>query len=350
MHRIVIDAMGGDFAPQVPVEGAVRALEAYDDIHALIVGPEDLVREELAKYPIAPRERLEVVHASEFITMDESPGVALRRKKDSSIKVGLQLVKDNRADAFISAGNTGAVMGGALLTLRMMPGVAKAAIATFLPTLSGTSIMLDVGANVDCRPEHILQFALMGKSYARYVLNQPHPTVGILSIGEEESKGNDVTRQTYQLLRNCHLIDFKGNVEGKEVYKGVVDVIACDGFTGNVALKVSESLAVMISTMLKEELGRGWFNKLGAALSLGALNRLKKRLDYTEYGGAPLLGVNGAVFISHGSSSPHAIMNAFRAARIYVEREVNQHIYDDIAKTFAQLKDDQEGEPDSREL
>ncbi|ADU65331.1 phosphate acyltransferase PlsX [Desulfurispirillum indicum] len=337
MHRIVIDVMGGDFAPQNPIEGAVLALEEYQDIEICLVGPEQVIAQELQRYPDCPRERLRIVHASEYITMEEAPGIALRRKKDSSIRVGLELVKKGEADAFISAGNTGAVMGGSLLYLKTMPGVAKAAIATFLPTLSGTSIMLDVGANVDCRPEHILQFALMGNSYARYVLNKPAPTVGILSIGEEDSKGNDITRQTFRLLNECSLIDFRGNVEGKEVYKGVVDVIACDGFTGNIALKVSESLAYMISTMLKEELGRGWFNKLGAVLSVKALKRLKKRLDYTEYGGAPLLGVNGAVFISHGSSSPQALKNAFRAARIYVERGVNQHIYDDITKTFAQL-------------
>ncbi|WP_051321673.1 phosphate acyltransferase PlsX [Chrysiogenes arsenatis] len=338
MLKIALDVMGGDYAPHYPVEGAVLALHEYPKLHVVFVGQETIVNRELAKFPNAPKERIEIVHAEEVIGMEEAPGVALRRKKQSSIRVGLDLVKNKQADAFISAGNTGAVMGGSLLYLKTMPGVAKAAIATFLPTIAGTSIMLDVGANVDCRPEHILQFALMGNSYAKYVLGIAEPKVGVLSIGEEDGKGNDSTRQTFTLLSDCPLINFYGNVEGKEVYKGGCDVIVCDGFVGNIALKVSESLAGMISTMLKEELSRGFLNRLGALLAMGGLKNLKKRVDYTEYGGAPLLGVTGPVFICHGNSNPNAMKNAFRAASIYVEKQVNQHISDDIVQTLSKLK------------
>lgn len=331
--------MGGDFAPRNPVEGAIRAIEEHDN-HIVLVGRRDQIETELQRHN-STSDRIEIAHAEEYIGMDESPGTALRRKRASSIRIGMNLVRDGQADAFVSAGNTGAVMGGSLLYLRTMPGVAKAAIATFLPTLKGMSIMLDVGANVDCKPEHIFQFAIMGNSYAQYVLGTPRPRVGILSIGEEESKGNDVTRQTFELLRNCDRIDFIGNIEGKEVYQGVADVIVCDGFTGNIALKVSESLAVMISTMLKQELGKSIWGRLGAAIAMGSLKNLKRRLDYTEFGGAPLLGVNHPVFICHGNSAPQTLSNAIRAANTYLDQQVNQHISEDISATLAQLKEQQ---------
>jgi glycerol-3-phosphate acyltransferase PlsX len=263
--------------------------------------------------------------------MNESPSAALRKKKHSSIRVGLELVKRGEADAFISAGNTGAVMATAMVTLGSLPGVERPAIALIVPTLRGQSILLDAGANADCKPRHLLQFAIMGDIYARQVMGKKSPTVGLLSIGEEESKGNELTREAFKELEEERSLNFTGNVEGREVFSGAADVIVCDGFTGNIALKISESAAEFFTVLLKEELEKGLVGKLGALLTRGAFRRFKKRVDYTEYGGAPLLGVGGMCIISHGRSTAKAIKNAIRVAAECVENGVIEHIRKGIA-------------------
>jgi len=263
--------------------------------------------------------------------MDEFPSATLRRKKHSSIRVGLELVKRGDADAFISAGNTGAVMATALITLGPLPGVERPAIALIVPTLRGHSILLDVGATVDCKPRHLLQFAIMGEVYARQVMGKTSPTVGLLSIGEEESKGNELTREAFKELEEEASINFTGNLEGREIFSGAADVIVCDGFTGNIALKIIESAADFFNVLLKEELSKGLMGKAGAALARGAFSRFKKRFDYSEYGGAPLMGVKGVCIIGHGRSTAKAIKNAIRVAAECVENRVIEHIREGIA-------------------
>jgi len=325
--KIALDAMGGDHAPAAIIEGAVCAAREFGaDI--ILIGKEDVISEELKKYDIE-KLPLSIKHASEVIEMHEPPSVALRRKRDSSIKIGVELVKRGEADAFVSAGNTGAVMAAATLILRTLKGIERPAIAVQLPTISGPVILIDAGANVDCKPRQLFQFGIMGHVFARYVLERENPKVGIINNGEEEDKGNEATKEAYKIFKKSSL-NFIGNVEGKELYKGAADVIVSDGFVGNITLKVSESLADMIGKSLKAVFARSWRSKLGYILVKPYLDEFKKKVDYSEYGGAPLLGVNGVCIIAHGSSSPKAIKNAIRQAGEFLNRKVNTHIQEDI--------------------
>jgi glycerol-3-phosphate acyltransferase PlsX len=325
--------MGGDVGPPVTVEGAVSAArEGLAEI--VLVGDKasverELTRQGAAKLPITVR------HASQVIAMDEPPSHALRRKRDSSMRVAAELVRDGEAAAFISAGNTGAAMAIAMFTMGVLPGVDRPAIAVPLPNLKGRTILLDVGANVDPKPRHLVQYAIMGHVYARDILGIVRPRVGLLSVGEEEGKGNELVREVFKTLEGMPL-NFAGNVEGRDLYNGSVDVVVTDGFTGNVALKISESLADMIVHLIREELTRGSMAKLGALLVRPAFRRFWKRVDYNELGGAPLLGINGACIISHGASPPRAVKNAIRVAAEWVRTDVNAHIRAALAGEFGQ--------------
>jgi len=327
--RVALDAMGGDRGPEVNVEGAVTAARQHGAT-VILVGVED----ELQRY-LRPHDTrglpLTVQHAPEVVEMGESPMAALRRKKHSSIRIGLELVKRGEADAFVSAGNTGAVMATALVVLGPLPGVERPAIAVVVPTLTGRAVLLDVGANVDCKARHLVQFAIMGNVYARDFLGLPRPRVGLLSIGEEESKGNELTREAFKELEDEVSLNFIGNVEGRDVFNGTSDVIVCDGFAGNVALKISESVLETMFHLLQEEIGKDLRGRAGSLLLLPAFKRFKRRVDPSEYGGAPLLGVNGVCVISHGRSTGKAIKNAIRVASECVANKVISHIREGIA-------------------
>lgn len=321
--------MGGDRGPSVNVAGAVAAVRELG-VAVTLVGQEALVHQHLREHRTADV-GLGVLHAAEAVAMDESPSAALRRKKHSSIRLGLDLLKRGKADAFVSAGNTGAVMATALVVLGPLPGVERPAIAIVIPTKTGRAVLLDAGANVDCKPRHLHQFAIIGSVYAERVLGIAAPRVGLLSIGEEESKGNELTREAFGALEDEGAIRFIGNVEGRDVFKGDVDVVVCDGFTGNVALKISEGVAEVVKTLLKEEMAGDLLTRAGSLLMRRGLRRFMRRLDYSEYGGAPLFGVDGVCIIGHGRSSPKAIKNAIRVAGECVTTEVIPHIRDGIA-------------------
>jgi glycerol-3-phosphate acyltransferase PlsX len=324
--------MGGDFAPQAVVAGAVQGAREYG-IGVVLVGIEQIVQAELRKHPFAKSLPIEVRNATEVVDMHDSPATVFRRKKDSSIRVANELVKNGEAVAVISAGHTGAAMATSLFVLGAIEGVERPAIAVFMPTMKGQTILLDVGANVDCKPNHLLQFGIMGEVFAKYLLKNPNPRVGLLSIGEEETKGNELTREAFKLLAETSL-NFIGNVEGKDVMFGKADVVVCDGFIGNVVLKISESVAEAIRVMLRENIGDNLFRKLGYFMMKPAFRALKRRVDYAEHGGAPLLGINGVSIISHGRSSDRAIKNAIRVAADFARSNVNRHIHDDIVKNM----------------
>lgn len=328
--------MGGDAGPPAVVEGAVLAAAADVRIHLILVGDEPRVRAELAKHPASPQIR--TVHAQSVVAMDESPSSVIRRRRDSSIWRATELVKTGEADAVVSAGHTGASMATAFFLLGTLQGVERPAIATILPTLTGAAVLLDVGANVDSKPHHLVQFAIMGHVYAQRMLKTPHPRVGLLSIGEEDTKGNELTKETFKLLKQTQ-VNFIGNVEGRDVYTGTADVIVCDGFIGNVALKISEGLAETIVQVLRREITASLAGRLGFALLRPAFRRFKRRVDYAEYGGAPLLGIDGVSIICHGRSSPKAIKNAIHVARDFVAGHVNRHIRDDIERHIQQHVD-----------
>src|SRR4030081_1593266 len=298
---IALDAMGSDRAPKPEVEGAIQAARQYGT-RVLLVGPENTLKAELARHRAASRLPIEIIHASEVITMHDKAAQAVRTKRDSSMPVGLRLVREGRASGFVTAGNTGAAMASAKMVLGALPGVDRPALAMPLPTTTGSPcVLLDVGANVDCNVRNLAQFAIMGELYARSVLMIEKPRVGLLSIGEEETKGNDLTREALQVRKQLP-IRFIGNVEGRDLYNGHADVIVCDGFVGNVALKTSEGLARMVRDMLRESLMFAVSKRVGALLARRGLKEFKKRLDQSEYGGAPLLGVRGPCIIGHGSS------------------------------------------------
>lgn len=332
---IAVDAMGSDKAPVPEIEGALQAARHYD-VRVLLVGKQDVVRDHLGSHASSSRLPVEVVHASEVISMHDKAAQAVRSKRDSSMRVGLRLVREGKADAFFSAGNTGAVMATAKMVLGTLPGVDRPALATIFPTEKRTaSILLDVGANVDCKPENLQQFAIMGEVYFRTIFGGKfatarNPRVGILSIGEEETKGNELTRESFKLLKQLPL-NFIGNVEGRDLFNGHADVLVCDGFVGNVALKITEGVVKTVREMLKESLQQTIARQVGFLLSRQAFVDFKKRLDYSEYGGAPLLGTKGVVFIGHGSSNANAIKNAVRVAAEYVEHNVNSAISREIA-------------------
>lgn len=308
MVRIAVDAMGGDFAPLEIVKGAVLASQEFPAEIILVGNPEKLSRE-LKKYK--EKGKLPVIAASEVIEMDESPAHAVKKKKDASINVAVSLVKEGKANAVISAGNTGALMAAALFKLGRIPGIERPAIAAEFPLPAGKVILLDMGANVDCKPKHLQQFAMMGSLYAKHTMHIDDPRVGLLNIGEEKEKGNELTREAWPLLKKLP-INFIGNVESKEILQGKADVIVCDGFVGNLILKFGESLGVSVFQMLKSELSKGILNKIGLTFLLPALLKLSKKITYDEYGGAPLLGIAGIVFKAHGRAKAAAIKNAIR--------------------------------------
>lgn len=330
--RIALDAMGGDFAPDVTLAGAIEALEQDKDLQIILVGDKAIIEDRLRgiKYP---HERLSIYHASEAVQMHESPTIALRRKKDSSIRKAVDLVKNKNADAVVSAGNSGVVMATALFVLGKLRDVDRPAIATIMPSLKGYFLLVDAGANVDCTPKNLLEFAYMGNSYFKMIFNLPSPKVAILSIGEEDTKGNELTRETFKLLKNSDL-NFIGNIEGKDIFTGIADVIVCDGFIGNIVLKVSEGLADTILKMLKFEIANVATGKIGYMMIKPAIKNFKKRTDYSEYGGAPLLGINGTCIISHGRSSARAIKNAIRVAVDMAQKKVHEIIDEDLSKNY----------------
>jgi glycerol-3-phosphate acyltransferase PlsX len=323
LKPIAIDAMGGDHAPECIVSGAAQAAHRFH-LPLLLVGDERALRQELDRYPHR-RDSLEIVHAPDCIGMEESPAVALRRKPAASVLVAFDLVQSGRASAVVSAGNSGAAMGGALLKLGPVSGIERPAIASIVPARQGHMILLDVGATVDCKPQNLLDFARMGAVYAREVLGLAQPRVGILSIGAEPGKGNALTKGTHQLLSESDL-HFVGNVEGNDLLKGVADVVVCDGFVGNVALKVGEAFAELFTQTLRRELTRSRRYALGRLLLASALKRFRRVLDYSEYGGALLLGVNGVCVISHGRSDGKAVVSAIRLAADSVEHAVVERI------------------------
>ena len=328
---IALDAMGSDRAPKPEVEGAIQAARRFG-IHVALVGPEEKLRAELWRHPLSRLLPISIVHASEVILMEDKALQAVRAKRDSSMRVGLRLVREGHAAAFITAGNTGAAMATAKMVLGGLPGVDRPALVAIIPTAAGTvSTLLDVGANVDCKPYNLEQFAVMGDIYFRSMFGTEKPRVGLLSIGEEEGKGNELTREAFQLLKQLPL-NFVGNVEGRDIYTGKVDVIVADGFVGNVALKTSEGVVNLVRATLKETLRATITRQVGFLLSRSAFSDFKKRLDHTEYGGAPLLGVKGACFITHGSSNVNAIKNAIRVASEFVERDINTKIQGELAK------------------
>ncbi|HSU56577.1 MAG TPA: phosphate acyltransferase PlsX, partial [Candidatus Dormibacteraeota bacterium] len=311
MLTIAVDAMGSDHCPKPEVEGALLAAKAFD-VKVILVGREEVLTKELDRHPDWRSLPIQVHHAAEVVSMKDTAGRALRGKKDSSIRVASRLVRDGEAQGVVSAGNTGAVMATTKMVQGMLPGVDRPALASAFPTLNGSpAVMIDVGANVDSNPHMLAQFAVMGDVYSRVIFHTENPRVGILSIGEEEHKGNQLTRDATPLLKTLNL-NFIGNVEGRDVYTGTVDVIVCDGFVGNVALKVSEGLVEVIREMLRESLKQNMQRKVGALLAQGAFADFKKRVDYTEYGGAPLLGLKGICIICHGRSNAKAVKNAIR--------------------------------------
>jgi len=324
MITIALDAMGSDSAPRPEVEGAILASREFE-VRVLLIGQPSTLKTELARHAKRGAE-IEIVQASEVITMGDAPLQAYRKKKDSSMHVAARLVKSGGAQAVVTAGNTGAAMATARFLLGMLPSVDRPALAAPFPTArGGTSVLLDVGANVDSRPAHLVQFAVMGENYYRTIFGTKRPRIGLLSIGEEESKGNELVRETFARLKKTPL-NFVGNVEGKEIFAGDVDVIVCDGFIGNVALKISEGVAQHIGGMLKKALNSTLSAQVGAMFSRGAFQEFKRQIDYSEYGGAPLLGVRGVTVIGHGRSNANAVKNAIRVATELVRSKVEEKI------------------------
>ncbi len=330
--RVAVDAMGGDNAPSIEIEGAIAAVREFG-VPVVLVGDTASINTELAKHDCRGLD-IAVRHASEVVGMHDSAADAVRKKRDSSIRVAFDLVKNGEADAVVSAGNSGATMAAGMFVLKRLAGIERPAIAQVFPTLQGHTLVLDVGGNVDCKPIHLVQFAIMGEVYARLVLGAERPRIGLLSNGEEESKGNDLTRETNALLKNIS-IDYVGYVEGRDIFNGSVDVIVCDGFVGNVVLKLSEGLVESVGKMLREEIERSLLAKAGYLLAHHAFASFKKKVDYAEYGGAPLLGINGVGMISHGGSNPKAIKNAIRFAHDYARKGVNQKVAEKLRENFA---------------
>lgn len=325
--KVVIDAMGGDNAPLVTVEGAVDAVKSYD-VNVILTGNQPMIENELAKYDY-PQEKIEIIHCSEQITNEDKPVISIRKKKDSSMVVGLKLVKDKQADAFISAGNSGALLTGGLLVLGRIKGIDRPALAPVYPTTKGISVLVDAGANADCKPRNFLEFGIMGSIYAEKVLGIKKPKVCTVNIGIEEEKGSDLVKSAHNLCKDGPF-NFKGNVEARDIPNGYADVIVCDGFTGNVILKLTEGLASSIFELLKEEFVKNTLRKIGALLLKSGFKDFKKRFDYTEYGGAPFLGVNGVLIKAHGSSDGKAIKNAVGQAIKFKNNNVIEDIIAEI--------------------
>ena len=342
--KIVLDAMGGDFAPASTVAGAVEALRKYPDIEIILVGDQARIEKEFAELNVAPAlaKRYTIYHASQVVDMSDSAIDAVRRKKDSSISRAIDLLADGGAEALVSAGHTGAFVAAAKVKLRTLPGIDRPGIATVMPTETNLFLLIDAGANVDSEPRHLLQFGIMGSVYSREVMGRKSPRVGLMSIGSEATKGNELTKEAYKELSRAD-INFIGNVEGHDLFNQPVDVVVCDGFVGNVILKTSESLAGAIFSWLKRELKKDLVRQAGAMLAKEAFYTIRRRTNTEEYGGMPLLGVNGICIKAHGNSSPKAIKNAIRVAREAVTHKVNPHIVEEIARheervAAAQLK------------
>ncbi len=327
--RVALDAMGGDFAPDVTIAGALEAVSEYD-IHVVLVGDKQKLTESLHNKRYHS-DKISIHHASEVVDMHESPSTAIRRKKDSSIRRAVDMVKNGEADAAVSAGHSGVAMATALFVLGKLPNVDRPAIATIMPSLTGHFLLIDARANVDCKPENLLEFAHMGNAYYTAIFDTPSPRIALLSIGEEDTKGNELTKEAFKLLKDTDL-NFTGNIEGKDVFSGNADVIVCDGFIGNIVLKVSEGLAETIMKMLKREIANVTTGKLGYLMIKPAIRNFKKRTDYSEYGGAPLLGINGTCIISHGRSSTRAIKNAIRVAGEMARKKVHETIANALSK------------------
>jgi len=328
---IAVDAMGGDNAPAAPVEGAVLA--AHDlSLNVILVGQEELIAKELIHYG-KHHERISIVHAPEFVTMEEAPTVVLRKKKDASVMTAFRLVKDKKAHGVVSAGNSGATMTSAVMILGKIKGVDRPAIAGNLPNAHGVTVVIDIGANVNCKPQQLVQFGIMGDVYARYMHNIDRPRVGLLSIGEEDSKGNSLVKTVHEMLRTSQL-NFLGNVEGRDVFNGDVDVVICDGFVGNVLLKVSEGLGSVVFSMIEEEMAKDPSTQSGFLLIRNVFSKVRRRIDYEEVGGAPLLGINGVGIISHGASNAKAIKNAIRVASEQTLNRVEQFLGEGIQEYY----------------
>lgn len=332
--RVALDAMGGDYAPQACVAGAVLALQEFRNIEKLfLVGDEGAVRAELDKHGCRDP-RVEVVHTTQVVEMSESAVEAVRRKKDSSIARAVDLVKHGQADAVVSAGHTGAAVAATTIKLRTLEGVDRPGIAAVLPTETNLCVLIDAGANTDARPEHMLQYAIMGAVFSRDVLGYQNPAIGLMSIGGEDVKGSEFTKDIFKLLRASGL-NFRGNIEGHDLFQNPVEVILCDGFTGNVVLKSCEATAEAVFHWLKNELMRTPMRIAGAALAKGAFRTIKRKTNYEEYGGSPLLGVDGICIIAHGSSSAKAIKNAIRVALESIQTRINPKIVEELAAFYA---------------
>lgn len=327
--KVVLDAMGGDNAPEAPVQGAVDAVNARDDIKVYLVGQEDVVKEELSKYTY-PEDHIEVIHASEVIEMAEPPVEAIRKKKQSSIVVGMNMVKQREADAFVSAGSSGAVLVGGQVLVGRIKGIQRPPLAPLIPTEKGVSLLIDCGANVDARAEHLVQFAKMGSIYMENIVGVKNPRVAIVNIGAEEEKGNALVKETIPLLKECKGINFVGSIEAREIPRGQADVIVCEAFVGNVILKLYEGLSSTLIGVIKKGLMSTLKSKIGAALALPALKKTLKDFDATEYGGAPLLGLNGLVVKTHGSSKAKEITNSILQCVSFKEQDINGKIKENI--------------------
>jgi glycerol-3-phosphate acyltransferase PlsX len=335
---VALDAMGGDHAPAATVQGAIEAVRQFG-LQVFLVGREPILRRQLARFGGTPR-GLHVVDAPDVVAMDDPPTAPIRGKRNSSMAEAARLVRDGNACAFVTAGNSGAAMIAAKLIIGTIAGVERPALATTVPGLEWQTLLVDVGANVDCKPHHLEQFGVMGHFYSEAVLGVRNPRIGLLSIGEEEGKGDRVTVEAYRLLSDAGL-NFVGNVEGRDVYAGTVDVVVCDGFVGNVVLKVSEGLGEMIYGLLRQAARRSPTSAVGLLLAKGALTALKRRADYAEYGGAPLLGVQGACLVGHGRSNPKAIKNALRFAHAYATHGVVTHIESRVAELRARQRSEE---------
>lgn len=333
--KIAVDAMGGDFAPQTIVEGAFWASKKHG-LKVVLVGDEDQVSKELSKYPTS-KLPIYIHHAPNVVAMHDSPSIVIRRMKETSIKVAIDLAKEGQVSGVISAGNSGAAMGLAMYIFKKLDGVDRPAIATIHPNMKGLTILVDSGGNVDCKPSHLVQFAIMGDAYAKYILGEKEPRIGLLSNGEEEGKGNELTREVHEILSETDM-NYVGYVEGRDLNSGEVDVIVCDGFVGNVALKISEGLWETISTILKGEAKDNIRAKVGYFVMRRAIRRLEKKLDYSEYGGAPLLGINGNCVICHGSSNAKAIMNAILLASNLAKNKLNDHLSQELKEKRDMLR------------
>lgn len=326
--KIAIDIMGGDGGPVVTVKASVDAVNELD-VHLVLIGKEDIIKNELSKYKYNS-EKIDIVNAEEEITNEEEPAMAIRKKKDSSMVVGFNMLKEGSVSGFISAGSTGALLSGGLLIVKRIKGIERPALATVYPTKKGVSLLLDVGANADSKPKYLQQFAIMGSIYSEKILNKQNPKVALINIGSEKEKGNILTKEAYSLLEQTPNINFCGNIEGRDIPDGSIDVLVCDGFVGNIVLKLTEGLAISIFSMLKEVFMKSMKSKIGAMMLKSGLVDFKKKLDYTEYGGAPLLGVKGTVIKAHGSSNDVAIKNAIKQAKQFIENRVVENIEENI--------------------